>query len=80
MNRQKRKRRKGSRERLLARRRMEIIIIIGCALLALVGGYGWSRTAGEVGTASVNEDVLAYEPLIEKYAKEYGVSSYVAVI
>lgn len=80
MNRQKRKRRKGSRERLVARRRMEIIIIIGCALLALIGGYGWSRTAGAVGTASVNEDVLAYEPLIEKYAKEYGVSSYVAVI
>ncbi len=82
MNKQKKRRnsRSQSRARLIARRRREIIVIIGCTLLALIGGYSWSRARGTSGEASVNEDVLAYEPLIEKYAEVYGISSYVAVI
>lgn len=68
------------KRRLMARRRMEIIVIIGCTLMALIGGFAYSRLGGHSGKASVNEDVLAYEPLIEKYAREYGIASYVGVI
>lgn len=57
-----------------------MIVIIGCALMALIGGFAWSKTRGDSGKSIVNEHVQAYEPLIEKYAQEYGVSSYVSVI
>ncbi len=69
-----------ARRRLMARRRMEIIVIIGCALMVLIVGFAYSRMKGHSGRALVNEDVLAYEPLIEQYAAEYGVASYVEVI
>ena len=84
MNKQKKRRysRSRSRARLIARRRRDIIVIIICTLLALAGGYTWSAVTGSSGEAkaNVNADVLSYEPLIEKYAEEYGISSYVAVI
>lgn len=70
----------GSARRLAARRRLEIIVIIGCTLMALIGGFAWSGLRGNFGKAAVNEDVLAYEPLIEKYAQEYGIERYVVVI
>ena len=73
----------------MANRRRDIIIIVGCTILALIGGYGWSRGFGNFtwfrnfdtpGTASVDDAVLNYEPLIQQYAKEYGIESYVPVI
>ena len=78
-----------NRQKKLARSRRDIIIIVGCTLLALIGGYVWTRgfgghmwfqNFGTSGSASVNEKVLAYEPLIEKYANEYHISDYVSVI
>lgn len=78
-----------NRQKKLAKSRRDIIIIVGCTLLALIGGYAytrgfgghrWFRNFGASGSASVNEKVLSYEPLIEKYAKEYQVSDYVSVI
>lgn len=72
--------RAGRDKSLVARRRLEIIVIIGCALMALIGGFAWSKTRDVSGESIVNEHVLAYEPLIEKYAQKYGVSLYVSVI
>ena len=78
-----------NRQKKLARSRRDIIIIVGCTLLALIGGHVWTRgfgghmwfqNFGTSGSASVNEKVLAYEPLIEKYANEYHISDYVSVI
>ena len=78
-----------NREKKLARSRRDIIIIVGCTLLALIGGHVWTRgfgghmwfqNFGTSSSASVNEKVLAYEPLIEKYANEYHISDYVSVI
>ena len=62
-----------NRQKIMANRRRDIIII-----LALIGGYGWSRGFGNFtwfrnfdtpGTASVDDAVLNYEPLIQQYAK-----------
>lgn len=78
-----------NRQKIMANRRRDIIIIVGCTILALIGGYGWSRGFGNFtwfrnfdtpGTASVDDAVLNYEPLIQQYAKEYGIESYVPVI
>lgn len=78
-----------NRQKKLAKSRRDIIIIICCTLLALIGGYAWTRGFGShrwfqnfstSGSASVNEKVLAYEPLIQKYAKDYHISEYVSVI
>ena len=78
-----------NRQKIMANRRRDIIIIVGCTILALIGGYGWSRGFGNFtwfrnfdtpGTASVDDAVLYYEPLIQQYAKEYGIESYVPVI
>ena len=56
-----------NRQKKLARSRRDIIIIIvGCTLLALIGGYVWTRgfgghmwfqNFGTSGSASVNEKV-----------------------
>ncbi|MCM3594165.1 lysozyme family protein [Metabacillus idriensis] len=35
---------------------------------------------GTVGTAQVSAEVLRYEPLVRKYAEEYGVGEYVGII
>ena len=78
-----------NKQKIMANRRRDIIIIVGCTILALIGGYGWSRGFGNFtwfrnfdtpGTASVDDAVLNYEPLIQQYAKEYGIESYVPVI
>lgn len=66
--------------RRMARRRMEIITIVGCTLLVLIAGLAWTAARGRPGKASVSDAVLSYEPLIEKYAEEYGIPSYVPVI
>ena len=35
-----------NRQKIMANRRRDIIIIVGCTILALIGGYGWSRGFG----------------------------------
>lgn len=39
-------------------------------------GFG----SGQFGGATVSKEVLAHKPMVEKYAKEYGVSEYVNVL
>ncbi|MFR4970762.1 MAG: hypothetical protein ACLTDC_09460 [Lachnospiraceae bacterium] len=32
-----------NKQKIMANRRRDIIIIVGCTILALIGGYGWSE-------------------------------------
>lgn len=78
-----------NRQKKMAKSRRDIMIIVVCTILALVGGYSWSRGFNDFtwfrnfdtpGTAYVDDAVLRYEPLIQQYAKEYDIESYVPLI
>ena len=51
-----------------------IVVLLGCAV-SLFGGGGGSNAY-----TPVSADVEAYEPLIQKYAKQYGIPEYVELI
>ena len=51
-----------------------IVVLLGCAV-SLFGGGGGSNAY-----TPVSAEVEAYEPLIQKYAKQYGISEYVELI
>ena len=51
-----------------------IVILLGCAV-SLFGGGGGSNAY-----TPVSAEVEAYEPLIQKYAKQYGIPEYVELI
>ena len=51
-----------------------IIVLLGCAV-SLFGGGGGSNAY-----TPVSAEVEAYEPLIQKYAKQYGIPEYVELI
>ena len=51
-----------------------IVVLLGCAV-SLFGGGGGSNAY-----TPVSAEVEAYEPLIQKYAKQYGIPEYVALI
>ncbi|MCD7827243.1 MAG: lysozyme family protein [Clostridiales bacterium] len=51
-----------------------IVVLLGCAV-SLFGGGGGSNAYTPVGA-----EVEAYEPLIQKYAKQYGIPEYVELI
>lgn len=51
-----------------------IVVLFGCAV-SLFGGGGGSNAY-----TPVSAEVEAYEPLIQKYAKQYGISEYVELI
>ena len=51
-----------------------IVVLLGCAV-SLFGGGGGSNAY-----APVSAEVEAYEPLIQKYAKQYGIPEYVELI
>ena len=74
-----RKKRRAGRQTGL---RMKIIIIAGCALLALIFGMSWSAARGNSGKrhALVSESVLAYESLIRSYADSYGIGDYYEIL
>lgn len=52
-----------------------IIVLFGCAV-SLFGGGG----SGSNSYTPVSAEVEAYEPLIQKYAKQYGIPEYVELI
>ena len=61
-----------NRQKIMANRRRDIIIIVGCTILALIGGYGWSRGFGNFtwfrnfdtpGTASVDDVTVMPAPI-----------------
>ena len=51
-----------------------IVVLLGCAV-SLFGGGGGSNAY-----TPVSAEVEAYEPLIQKYAKQYGIPEYVELI
>lgn len=51
-----------------------IVVLLGCAVSLFVGGSGSNAYT------PVSAEVEAYEPLIQKYAKQYGISEYVELI
>ena len=51
-----------------------IVVLLGCAV-SLFGGGGGSKAY-----TPVSAEVEAYEPLIQKYAKQYGIPEYVELI
>ena len=51
-----------------------IVVLLGCAV-SLLGGGGGSNAY-----TPVSAEVEAYEPLIQKYAKQYGIPEYVELI
>ena len=51
-----------------------IVVLLGCAV-SLFGGGGGSNAY-----TPVSAEVEAYEPLIQKYAKQYGITEYVQII
>lgn len=51
-----------------------IVVLLGCAV-AMFGGGSESNSY-----TPVSAEVEAYEPLIQKYAKEYGIAEYVELI
>lgn len=63
-----------------------LISIFGLALFISISLGGENQfesgisTEGVEGTAQVSAEVLRYEPLVQKYAEEYGVSEYVGLI
>lgn len=52
-----------------------LIVVLFGALFSLVGGSG-----SDSSYTPVSAEVQAYEPLIQKYAKEHGISEYVELI
>jgi hypothetical protein len=80
MKRQEKKSKRSRKNHRWKKRRCEILLIIGCTCVALIGGFFYSKIQGYHAKATVNANVLAYEPLIEKYAEQYGIASYVYVI
>ena len=50
-----------------------IVVLLGCAVSLFGGGSSTSYTP-------VSAEVEAYEPLIQKYAKQYGIPEYVELI
>ena len=51
-----------------------IVVLLGCAVSLFGGGSGSNAYT------PVSAEVEAYEPLIQKYAKQYGIPEYVALI
>lgn len=51
-----------------------IVVLLGCAVSLFGGGSGSNAYT------PVSAEVEAYEPLIQKYAKQYGISEYVELI
>ena len=51
-----------------------IVVLLGCAVSLFGGGSGSNSYT------PVSAEVEAYEPLIQKYAKQYGISEYVELI
>ena len=51
-----------------------IVVLLGCAVSLLGGGSGSNAYT------PVSAEVEAYEPLIQKYAKQYGIPEYVELI
>ena len=51
-----------------------IVVLLGCAVSMFGGGSGSNAYT------PVSAEVEAYEPLIQKYAKQYGISEYVELI
>ena len=51
-----------------------IVVLLGCAVSLFGGGSGSNAYT------PVSAEVEAYEPLIQKYAKQYGVPEYVELI
>lgn len=51
-----------------------IVVLLGCAVSLFGGGSGSNAYT------PVSEEVEAYEPLIQKYAKQYGIPEYVELI
>ena len=51
-----------------------IVVLLGCAVSLFGGGSGGNAYT------PVSAEVEAYEPLIQKYAKQYGISEYVELI
>ena len=51
-----------------------IVVLLGCAVSLFDGGSGSNAYT------PVSAEVEAYEPLIQKYAKQYGISEYVELI
>ena len=51
-----------------------IVVLLGCAVSLFVGGSGSNAYT------PVSAEVEAYEPLIQKYAKQYGIPDYVELI
>ncbi len=51
-----------------------IVVLLGCAVSLFGGGSGSNAYT------PVSAEVEAYEPLIQKYAKQYGIPEYVELI
>lgn len=51
-----------------------IVVLLGCAVSLFGGG------SGSTSYTPVSAEVEAYEPLIQKYAKQYGIPEYVELI
>ncbi len=51
-----------------------IVVLLGCAVSLFGGGSGSNAYT------PVSVEVEAYEPLIQKYAKQYGIPEYVELI
>ncbi len=58
-----------------------ITVMIGVLAMIMAGG---NSSTGEItftgGTANVSAEVLQHQPLVEKYASQYGISEYVGIM
>ena len=66
----KKKRKKGGKKIFV----ILIVVLLGCAVSLFGGGSGSNAYT------PVSAEVEAYEPLIQKYAKQYGIPEYVELI